>query len=313
MKSLLPIDSEGLDNLIKNNLVITKKEFAKVLQFLPSQENNSIIYFPLMIKCNAKGLDEEKFLNFIFERIVYYVFKHSDYSKNGKILQKHEKEIRELFPKAVARFAKKHPQTGELGELILFLLLESNGVVQLVNKMILKTNSEEFFKGSDADHVRIKNNKLYLYFGESKMHADFDDGLAKAIHDITSFISTTEEFEISSTISIHMDDSKFDEYAELLSDLLLPYSPTSNQYEKVHSVFIGYNWDKFNILQKNSILSDSFLKEEFTTKTPEVYNKIIKRITTSGIIDRTFEFYVLPLNDVDEMRNKFLEKLKNGK
>lgn len=309
---MLSADWDGLENLIKNNSVITKKEFNKVLQFLTFQDNGLITYFPLMIKCNANGLDEEKFLNFIFERIVYYVFKHSDYSKNGHILQKHEKEIRELFPKAVSRFAKKHPKTGELGELILFLLLESNGIVQLVNKMILKSSSEEFFKGSDADHIRIQNKKIYLHFGESKMYADFNDAVTKAISDIASFISTKEEFEVSSTISSHMDDSKFDEYVELLADLLLPYSSTNNQYEKVHSVFIGYDWQKIKSEQTKGILSDEFLKKEFLQESPKLCKKIESKVTASGINDRTFEFYLLPFNDVDIMRKKFVDKLKNG-
>lgn len=81
-------------------------------------------------------------------------------------------------------------KSGEGGELLLYLLLESLlGIPQILCKMSLKTNSNMHFHGVDGVHAQLlENDNLAIYWGESKMHGDFSGALAACFSSIAPFL-----------------------------------------------------------------------------------------------------------------------------
>lgn len=306
------------DDSISKKSVVKKSEIEEFIVFDNFIDKENIIFKHLLIKWDSHEILESSFLEFMVDKIVHYVFKHEDYSKDEKILQKHNIKVKKLFSRAARRFIKitKNEETGktsisgESGELILFLLLESQNIVQLVNKMLYKLNFNKHVEGMDAIHIQIKNGKIILYFGESKMYEEFSHGLADAIKSLESFTMEKEEDEFE-IISTHMDDPKFDDHVNEIRDILLPYSNTTPKYKKRYAVLLGFNWKKLeNISEINS--SSNFSK--MLQDVHQIFNpKIESKIRNSEINEKDFDFYLMPLQNVDDFRKKFNEELTNGK
>lgn len=286
--------------------VVKKTDLEKFLKFYDTTNETNITFNHMLIKNNSGEVPELPFLKFLIQKTPYYVFVHGRYSIDGKILQ--DNKISEiLFSEAKKRFALVN-NTGELGELILFLLLESNGIVQLVNKMILKTSRNEHYRGSDAVHIQIKNGEIILHFGEAKTNTQFNVGLTTSIKSLEEFIEKKEEFEFS-IIAAHMDNSKFDECADVIKKILLPYSTDSNKYKKHYPVFLGFEWNEL----KNEP-DEKFEEINFETKyhgEHAIYNtKIESKVKESKINNEKLDFYILPLRDVKKFREKFISEIR---
>ena len=303
-------DSISLKDLIDNNSVVEKSDLEKFLLFYTPTSDSNLSFNHMLLKWNNKQILESDFSEFIVNSIVYYVFKHSDYSKNGLVLKKHEQKIKDLFPDAAKRFAKKNSKTGEPGELILFLLLESQNIVQLVNKMNLKTSPEEFYKGSDAVHIQIKNNNVTLFFGESKIYTDFQGALTDAISSVEGFIDKKEDFEFD-IISQHMDDSKFDNHVDQIKKLLLPYSANSLNYDKKYPVFLGFEWNELKNLPTNLESAETHFSNKYQNLHNNYNKKISSKIKKSKINTKTLDFYLIPFQNVTNFRKKFIGEITN--
>ncbi len=89
----------------------------------------------------------------------------------------------ELF--MIARdYFRKLADSGEVGELLLFFLLEAAmGAPQVVCKMELKTNSADEVKGTDGIHVKwdVSDNHLDVYLGEAKLYQDIGGAMTDAL------------------------------------------------------------------------------------------------------------------------------------
>lgn len=82
--------------------------------------------------------------------------------------------------------------SGEGGELLLWALLETGlGIPQVLSKMTYKTDNELHVNGADGVHMAPISGGMAVYWGESKVHDDFQaaatacmSGVAKFLHDM---------------------------------------------------------------------------------------------------------------------------------
>lgn len=81
-------------------------------------------------------------------------------------------------------------QTGEGGEMLLFLLLERLlGAPQLLCKMSLKTSSQMHFHGADGVHIKaLPDSRLALYWCESKLHASANSATDSCFESVSPFL-----------------------------------------------------------------------------------------------------------------------------
>ncbi|MEI9974856.1 MAG: DUF1837 domain-containing protein [Ignavibacteriota bacterium] len=84
-------------------------------------------------------------------------------------------------------------QTGEGGELLLFVLAEQIlGLPQLICKMSLKTNTRMHVHGADGLHAGVDpgTNKLLLYWGESKIYEGASDAIRECLASLAPMLKT---------------------------------------------------------------------------------------------------------------------------
>lgn len=96
-----------------------------------------------------------------------------------------------IYVMAVEKLRDYESNDGELGEILLFCLLESNlNAPKIMTKMELKTSTNDYVKGSDGVHLlKLDEQNYQLIFGESKLNADLQKGLYEAFKSINDFIT----------------------------------------------------------------------------------------------------------------------------
>jgi len=239
-------DIKEIKKRLESNQSIPKEELEKLLIFYPKKNIATNINCKfLLIKTTADTIRDSDFLKLIQRNIIFYVLNYSEYKEKKNI--SHDDLIRKhsvLYDKAKSKFQKGVDNTGESGELILFLLLESQGIYQIASKMRLKTSTEWPFHGVDAIHAEFNDNKMILHYGEAKMHKTFESALSSATESIKNFESNNQEDIELDIISTNIDASKFGEkYAKEIVKILDPYYEDKELLGHNHSVFLGHDWD----------------------------------------------------------------------
>lgn len=170
-----------------------------------------------------------------------FVFSSSEVEK--KLGLESDDALEELFNKAVRKLSK-HTAKGELGELILFTVLDVYfQAPKILSKVSMKSNPRMPVFGADAVHGQFVGDHFRLYLGESKLHKDCTSAATSAADSIEKALGKyKDEFDL---LDSYMDFPGIDEdiEGELLS-LLNPFSETNDLYEIHSPCFIGFSSQK---------------------------------------------------------------------
>lgn len=313
--------TQNVTNELKEFLVglraIAPEKLENVLESFPdkSLQNSSICKF-FLIRCTAQQIRENDFLQLLFNSIVKYVLKREEYLPPDSLDSYVIDNIYDIWQKARSKFLTKNKNAGEVGELILFLLLESQGIVQLLNKMNLKTSSEMPIHGLDAIHIQAIDDKIILHFGQAKMYQNLNGGIDSALDDIKKFTTNQDARQLElNLVSNYIDDKKFDQHADTIKDLISPYGKHKEKLSEANSIFVGYNWDLLQELsRRGSIELTTYLKAEYEKIHDEISSTIKNKISKiPEIKNQEFTIYLLPFRDTEGFRKSFVMGLNNGK
>ncbi len=289
-----------------------------VLHISQKEKQKQVKYHFCLIRCDKNNIREADFIEFLFQHIMEYALTYSELHPKKltekEIIDWFKENAPRLVSKAKGAFLTKSTKTGEFGELFLFIALESQGFIRLINKMSIKTSPELHFQGWDAVHIGVDDNKNILFcYGSSKMHKDFSAGLSEIFKEIEKFTKddSKEKVEIS-LISSYIDSERFDKYSEEIPRLLSPYYRHKERVGKAHPIFLGYEWDFLQNphVPKYSLL-DSHLCSEYDKKQEDIMSKFDEKISSLTLVsNRDFLIWIMPFKDVGSIRSKFIEKLK---
>lgn len=283
---------EGIKNILKKKdavIFLENNEMAEVsLFYLPFNTGpNDFTYFFEIIK-------HEILLNF--------AFKCSEVE--GKIKSEAPSELEKLFQRAIRRFSK-HTAKGELGELILFTLLDVYlEAPKILSKLSFKTSRRVAVFGADAVHAQYVGNNLVVYFGESKLHKDFNGAASDAV---ISIKSAREKFRVEfDLIESHLDfPNMTDELQDDILDFIDPYSKSDHESKILSPCFIGFVDTK---TFSKSVSEDTFFSSyiELAKKhTASYFNKLSEQ----DIEIKKSSLFLLPFSSIDELVQQFIDYL----
>lgn len=272
-----------------------------------------LFLFPI----NGRNFD----YNCVAENLIESV---ADYALSWKIREIYKDKAMTLSQKAREKFKNCEKNNGELGELLLFCLLEGHlEAPKILTKLELKTSSELYVNGSDGVHLKkISNEKYHLIFGESKTYERLSSAFESAFNSIYEFINElNSKGEAKSGISFEkglisskIDDTVFDEDEdeEILNMLLYPQNRAKQkiQLDDAFSIFVGY---EINISkEQKEYPNDEFLikvEEKVINQIEKYKNKIYNFIEKYKLIGCTFYIFIMPFTDIGESRRKILKKV----
>jgi hypothetical protein len=311
-------------NELDNYLIASKEYYDKVFDKV---EHSNIIngvdvdlHFKYL-QFNPNGIPKvDKLVEILFSYFTHYCFSSRKRSSKGMSEIEKEQFISSLKDEARELFRKwkeeditpdNQPKAGEVGEMILWLLIEVIlKAPQVVAKMDLKTNPNLEVFGSDGIHVKIDDdNILNLYFGEAKFYNDIYGALDSAFESIEKFHENAmhkREYNLVTTHYKYLDKEKQDQVFNYITNEI-----KDDEVKIKHACLIGYDWDKY---QK---LSDVKERQDFIDNFTSIYEVETKRLTKliQTRFDKfsrkefSFDVFFLPFKSVQEIRNAFNEKL----
>lgn len=213
------------------------------------------------------------------------------------------------------RFLVAKNKKGELGEFILWMLLEGvAGVPKVLTKHPHKTNTNMQNFGSDGVHAGYDTNgNLIIYWGESKLYSDVKAAINKAVNSFNDHL-TIKSGKVALDQDIYLidnyscDDVYDEKLQKLLKAFVRPGSITRGNTIYQLAAFVGYN---------SKILSDiesmhfskvqNYLEIEYCKQSKEICD-IIKGLFdgNSDIQNLRVMWFVLPFKSVDDFVKTFL-------
>jgi hypothetical protein len=246
-----------------------------------------------------------KLIEILIEHITHYSLSVSKrYKQNDEVYRnKMYREARNLF--------RNLSKTGELGEMILWFLLESVlKAPQVVAKMDLKTNPNDEIKGADGIHVNILNDDtLEIIFGESKLYKTLSNAISDAFNSIETFISKEQDKREYSLITTHFKWMNTDKQEKLLNFLL--ENIEVDEIKIKFAILIGFDWTKYKMLQEpqeRQKLASEF-KNLYKEKAKEIKNLTQKKLENFKDKQYEFDIFFLPFESVENMRDRFRDEL----
>ena len=244
-----------------------------------------------------------KFYQLIKDDLLYkFVFSNKEIKEKSN--SNSESWKNKLFNKALRKLSK-HTAKGELGELIIFTLLEVYlDAPKILSKISTKTSPRMPVYGADAVHGQFVSDKFVIYLGESKLHKNYNGAVTKAV---TSIESAKDGYQIEfDLLDSNMDFPNIDEKIKNnLIDILDPYSESETAPEIVSPCFIGFNnTDVFDCSKTEEELEDAICKE-YIEKIDKFYDAVDKTsIEYSDVI-----LLLMPFKCIDELVDGFVKFL----
>lgn len=288
-----------------------EEAFEHLIKIFESKEIDSRVTAKFFLVQYEHGNNrEEELAKFLADSITTYATTKEERYGAGKETSQSAtlRRYTELVRTALQRF-KSGEKSGEIGELVLFNLLERfEGAVQVVNKMSIKTSGEMNFHGADAVHFAFRNSVDILFLGESKIRADFQKAAYDAIESMSSNTAKEEQVEIKLTVG------------NISSDI------PDNLRKKIVEYLDSTVEDKSRFQQTRVALlffSNNDLKTfETKYKGDELFKKVIEKYKTDiqGYIDylqkrcgkkdklkgKEILFYLLPVKDISDIDERFM-------
>lgn len=303
--SIVSLDIKDHEAFLKGAIAIDPEEQGYLRDILYrfnqiESDQCKVICNYYLIDCAIGDIRENDFIDLISRFIIVYALRKEQYADLTKynIMEK-SKIARDKFTRL--------PQSGEVGELILFTLLESErNAPQILNKMSLKTDGEMHYHGLDAIHLGVWDKELQLFYGSSKLYAKLGQALNESIKDISRFSDSPRDEQLElDLINNHIDESKFMGYTKEVKKLLNPYAK-KKQLRKVYAVFIGFNWnslENINFKKKEKDLKKT-LETCYRQKEAKIFKDCEKKVQKLEF-DDSFEFFFIPFKDVQKIREYF--------
>ncbi|MDN3682047.1 DUF1837 domain-containing protein [Vibrio tapetis subsp. quintayensis] len=264
---------------------------------LPDQRvvNTLLVYLP----CHEDGkISLTEFFEFVRNGILQnFVFSCKEIEK--KLGMQSTTAMEDLFDKALRKISK-HTAQGELGELLLFTLLDVYlKAPKLLSKVSMKTVPTMPVFGADAVHGQIVDGEFRVYPGESKLYQNFKLAATAAA---SSMVSAKSKFDVEfDLLDSHMDFPNLDsEFEKTILDVLNPYT-TIDSAKKIHSpCFIGFTQP--DVIFENDVDYVEAYKKVACQYVGDFFNKVEGK----GLEAEEVTLLMLPFTCVTELVDEFI-------
>lgn len=284
--------------------------FHKIFENEPVENGNKLNLFSLKISNNAfsyADLVEE-----LGDILTAYALSRSTYDDLCS-----QKKYNSLVSKAKERLRKAESNDGELGEILLYTMLEAHlKAPKLLTKLELKTDPNHYVNGADGVHLlRIDDNTFQFVFGESKLYADLNDGIKEAFKSLKNLLKedlNKLRYEIQLVNSNLLKETQDDESVNLLKKLLIPRENDEDlNIDHSFGIFLGFDVE---ITEDERKLTNAEFRKTIYDKVEKAVRTILptikKQIQQDDFRGYNFYIYIVPFSKLAEQRKKIIAELK---
>ncbi|WP_437186735.1 HamA C-terminal domain-containing protein [Planctomicrobium sp. SH668] len=215
----------------------------------------------------------------------------------------------ELF--MIARdYFRKLKDSGEVGELLLFFLLEAAlGAPQVVCKMELKTNPKDEIKGADGIHVKWdhKDEHLDVFLGEAKLYQDIGSAMTNAMESVKDIYELNRLDEELNLVTAHFKHLDADFQRRVTA--WVNRETAIDECHIIHSCLIGWDWSQYKRLatDRNGLFDD--FEREYRGYCKNIRDLLNSRFQAYSHRHLSFHFLFIPFVSVGDFRKAFYREL----
>ncbi len=283
--------------------------FTKAMENEPLARDNRLNLFVLKIANNEfdyGGLTDElqnSLINYALSR--HTVDELVEQKKFGNLASFAREKIR-----------KANENKGELGELLLYCLLESHlNAPKLLTKLELKTAANDYVKGADGVHLLQLDDKSYqIIFGESKLEQDLERGIRDAFDSIKKMLNDDllkifyEKHLVDSNI---LKENVSEDELDLLKKILIPAENDEDlEVDNSFGIFLGF---EIPVTDKERQVSNTQFRKDIINKVIQTVQKqlpmINRYLMRSNFVGYQFYFYIVPFTKLDTRRTEIIKNL----
>lgn len=284
--------------------------FHKILENEPMENGNKLNLFSLKISNNAftyANLVEE-----LGDILTTYALSRNAYDELCN-----QRKYTTLVSRAKERLRKAESNDGELGEILLYTMLEAHlKAPKLLTKLELKTDPNHYVNGADGVHLlKIDDTTFQFVFGESKLHSDLKTGVEKAFESLKNLLKedlNKLRYEIQLVNSNFLKEAHDEHSVELLKKLLIPTENDENlNIDHSFGIFLGFD---VKITDDERKLNNADFRDTIYKKVENAVWTILPTINDQIEQDDfrgyNFYIYIVPFSELAKQRKEIIAKLK---
>lgn len=283
--------------------------FYHIITDYPLKNSNKLNVFALKIQNNRFAYSD--LVELIGNHLYYFALSRNEVQK-----LKDNDLLNTLIQKSKSKFRDYTANEGELGEVLLYCLLESHlKAPKILTKLELKTANNDYVKGADGVHLlKLDDNNYQLILGESKLDSELQQGIYDAFASLSKILkndSSKLSFEIDLVNSQLVKETYDEKQYEKLKSILLPNArEDKSNLDYSFGIFLGYDLKISNEEMKlsNSVFRTKIkdrIKAEILSKV-DSFNFQIKKNEFTGY---QFYIYIIPISDLAIRRKSIIQEL----
>jgi len=283
--------------------------FHHIIKDYGLENSNKLNVFTLKMQNNRFAYND--LVELLGDNLYYFALSRTEIKK-----LKDEGKLNTLIKKTKNKFRDYTSNEGELGEVILYCLLEAHLTApKILTKLELKTANNDYVKGADGVHLlKLDEENYQLILGEAKMDAKLKDGIYNAFSSISKLLKENNhkinfEFDLinSQLIKEVYDEKQY----KILKSILLPSAKEEKTYlDYSFGIFLGF---EAKITDKEMKLSNSEfrtqIKERIKQEVLDVISSFKFQIKKPEFTGYQFYIYIIPFSDLADMRKEIIKEL----
>lgn len=272
---------------------------------------NMLNLFTLKIKNNKFAYDE--LVEILGESLIHFAL-----SRDTVISLENENKHRKLVNLSIDKLRKYSVNDGELGELLLYCLLESHlNAPKILTKLEIKTAKNNYVHGADGVHLlKISEEDYQLVFGESKLDANLRQGIYDSFDSISSMLDNDSEklkFEIELVNSQLIKECVDEKLYQFIKQLIMPTKNISNHnLDSSFGIFLGFN---IIVSDHEKELSNSefrkIIRERIINEVKNNIESFNYQINKKEFTGYDFYIYLIPFTEITTKRQEIIKDLIN--
>jgi Domain of unknown function (DUF1837). len=287
----------------------------------PLENGNKLNVLTLKVINNTFAYEQlvellgNKLCHFALSRAEVKTLKEKD--QLNTLVTKAKAKLREYIEKEKASARAGQNEGGELGELLLYCLLECHlKAPKILTKLEIKTSNQMYVNGADGVHLlKVTSRDYQLVFGESKLHGDLAQGIYDAFASIATLLDNRKDklfFEID-LVNSQLVKEVFDEAAyEVLKKILLPSAQEDvTNIDYSFGIFLGFNIEiSAEEKRKSNAEFRAQIRERIKSEVESKVATINYQIKKQNFAGYNFYVYVIPFSELSANRVQIINALK---
>lgn len=271
-------------------------------------KSNRLNVFTLKVKNNAFAYDE--LVKLLSNHLYHFALSRTEVQKLIDA-----EEYSTLAKNAQEKLRVYSANEGELGEILLYCLLESHlGAPKILTKLEIKTSNNDYVKGADGVHLlKLTDKDFQLILGESKLNSDLQKGVYEAFGSLLKLLNDNKklDFEIGLINSQLVKEAFNENLYDYLKKVIVP----SARDDKINTdysfgIFLGFDIE-ITTEEENKPNAEfrTHIRDKIKQQIQNITDSINFQINKSEFVGYDFYIYIIPFSNLKTKRKEIIKEL----